>query len=85
MIIVFDHDVNPDGSVMALHTIETTDPGVLATFAAISGSAALQAQAGYGKVHKVGRNPGNETRYGAVLRQLAGAPADDPLKVQGPK
>jgi len=80
MRIDFDHDVNANGYVMAVHFIETTDPAVIATMKAINGNPAAQAQAGYAEIHKVTGRPAGETRYQHIVALLATAPANDPVK-----
>jgi len=80
MLITFDHDIDAQGNVIALHQIETTDPNVLITFTAINGNPAAQLKAGYNEIHKIIGHPAGETRYQRIIAQLATAPANDPVK-----
>lgn len=81
MRIEIDHDVMPDGRIVAVHCLHTEDPKVQATLQACSGNPAAQAAAGYSVVSKhATANPG-ETRWQLLLRQLLAVPANDPVKL----
>lgn len=66
MRIIFDHETLPDGTITAVHSIETSDPAVQAMLTACKGNAAAQVTAGYGVPSKVPTYNG-QTRWQAVL------------------
>ena len=69
MHIIFDHDLFPDGSVSATHSIDTSDPAVQAMLTSLKGNVANQTTSGYNVPSKLSAYNG-QTRWQAVLGEV---------------
>jgi hypothetical protein len=69
MQIIFDHDVDAKGNIIATHFIETLDPAAQAMLAAVKVSAATQTTAGYSVMSNHPTYPG-KTRWQVILAEV---------------
>jgi hypothetical protein len=69
MQIIFDHDVDAKGNIVASHLIETSDPAVQAMLTAVKVSAATQTAAGYSIMSNHPTYPG-KTRWQVILAEV---------------
>lgn len=69
MKIVFDHELDSLGNIIATHVIDTADSVVQTMLAALKGNVAAQALAGYGINTKMVAYFG-QTRWQAILGEI---------------
>lgn len=69
MTILFDAEFAADGTVLATHQIDTADPQVQNMLAALKGSPAAIAKAGFGDVTKLPPYPG-KTRWEVIEAEV---------------
>lgn len=69
MRIIFDHDLMSDGSIAAIHYIETSDPAVQAVLTSAKAGLAAQTTAGFNVLTKHPSYLG-QTRWQAILGEV---------------
>lgn len=69
MIIVFDHDLNLDGSILSNHFIDTSSAAVQAMLTSNVSTVANQVSSGYSVMSKHPTYPG-KTRWQVILAEV---------------